>query len=211
MATRILIADDHEMIRTVLRNLINSHRGWQVCAEAKNGSEAVAQAKQLRPDLIILDLAMPVMDGFRAAREIAKTDPGARMIMFTLHASPEVEEQAKRVGVRRVISKAKNSLRLVRAIEQTLGDGSGSEETCFEKDPLGDSAGYLKETHTGKVREIRVHQAAAGGDNGPTNGAPAQSGASRTATEASGTATNNSPDETTGAKNPSRDLPRKAT
>lgn len=127
MATRILIADDHEMMRAVLRNLINSHGGWEVCAEAKNGSEAVAHAKELRPDLIILDLAMPVMDGIHAAQEINKRDPEARIIMFTLHASPEVEEQAKRVGVKRVVSKAKNGGRLVLAIEQTLDDQKGQE------------------------------------------------------------------------------------
>jgi DNA-binding NarL/FixJ family response regulator len=128
MATRILIADDHEMIRRVLRNLINSHEGWQVCAEAKNGSEAVTQARELRPDLIVLDLAMPVMDGMKAAREITKSSPDARVIMFTLHASPEVEEQAKRVGVRQVISKARDGGRLVTAMEQELG-GDKTEES----------------------------------------------------------------------------------
>lgn len=127
MATRILIADDHEMIRKVLRTLINSHDGWQVCAEAKNGSEAVVQARELRPDLIVLDLAMPVMDGMKAAREITKSRPDARVIMFTLHASPEVEEQAKRVGVRQVISKARDGGRLVTAMEQALGDGASKK------------------------------------------------------------------------------------
>lgn len=132
MATRILIADDHEMMRTVLRNMINSHDGWEVCAEARNGSEAVAWVKELRPDLIILDLGMPVMDGIQAAREINKRDPEAQMIMFTLHASPEVEEQARRVGVKRVVSKAKNGGRLILAIEQTLGDRSTRENNADE-------------------------------------------------------------------------------
>ncbi len=122
MATRILIADDHEMMRRVLRNLINSHVGWQVCAEAKDGSEAVAQVKEQQPDLVVLDLAMPVMDGMRAAREIKKATPKMRMIMFTLHASPEIEEQAKNAGIRRVVSKAHNGARLLIAIEQELKD-----------------------------------------------------------------------------------------
>lgn len=122
MTTRFLIADDHEMMRKALRDLINSHVGWQVCAEAKDGSEAVAHAKELHPDVILLDLAMPVMDGMRAAREIRKTAPETPMIMFTLHASPEIEEQAKDAGIRQVISKAKNGVRLVTAIEQELGD-----------------------------------------------------------------------------------------
>lgn len=125
MATRFLIADDHEMMRKALRNLINSHAGWQVCAEAKDGGEAVAQAKELHPDVILLDLAMPIMDGMRAAREIRKTAPRTPMIMFTLHASPEIEEQAKSAGIRQVVSKAKNGGRLVTAIEQEL-DGAVS-------------------------------------------------------------------------------------
>jgi DNA-binding NarL/FixJ family response regulator len=129
MATRILIADDHEMMRRVLRNLINSHAGWQVCAEAKNGSEAVAQVKEQHPDLVVLDLSMPVMDGMRAAHEIKKSTPDMRMIMFTLHASPEIEEQAKSAGIRRVVSKAQNGGRLVTAIEQELSDSQLRSQT----------------------------------------------------------------------------------
>lgn len=109
------------MMRRVLRNLINSHGGWQVCAEAKDGSEAVTQAKELHPDLVVLDLAMPIMDGMHAAREIQKAAPDTRMIMFTLHASPAIEEQAKSAGIRQVVSKAKNGAHLVTAIEQELG------------------------------------------------------------------------------------------
>src|SRR5215469_13397248 len=127
MATRILIADDHELMRRVLRNLINSHDGWQVCAEAQNGSEAVTRARELHPDLIVLDLAMPVMDGINAAREITRSSPEARVIMFTLHASPEVEEQAKLVGVRQVVSKARDGARLLTAIEQELEDGESAK------------------------------------------------------------------------------------
>lgn len=153
MATRILIADDHEMMRTVLRNMINSHDGWEVCAEARNGSEAVAWVKELHPDLIILDLGMPVMDGIQAAREINKRDPEAQMIMFTLHASPEVEEQARRVGVKHVVSKAKNGGRLILAIEQTLGAKNtrenGADETAT--DFFANSAEQSSET--------RVYQA----------------------------------------------------
>lgn len=122
MVTRILIADDHEIMRTVLRNLINSHAGWRVCAEARDGGEAVARVKELHPDLIVLDLAMPVMDGMRAAREIKESAPDMPMILFTLHASPELEEQAKSAGIRQVVSKAKNGNGLLTAIEQELRD-----------------------------------------------------------------------------------------
>jgi DNA-binding NarL/FixJ family response regulator len=164
MATRILIADDHEMIRTVLRNLINSHTGWQVCAEASNGSEAVAQAKKVHPDVIVLDLAMPVMDGMTAAREIRRNSPDAQMIMFTLHASPEVEEHAKRAGVAKVVSKARNSARLVTAIEQVVGSGSPDQDAGSADDLP--TAEFAREG-SGNPKEIQVHQA--GTETKPTN------------------------------------------
>ncbi|MGC1108051.1 MAG: response regulator transcription factor [Candidatus Acidiferrales bacterium] len=144
MATQILIADDHEMMRTALRNLINSHAGWQVCAEAKNGSEAVAQAKELHPDLIVLDLAMPVMDGMTAAREITRNRPGTRVIMFTLHASPEVEEHAKRAGVKRVVSKAQNGGRLMMAMEQVLVGSESQESNSTKTAPVAEFAKDLR-------------------------------------------------------------------
>ncbi|MGB6877406.1 MAG: response regulator transcription factor [Candidatus Acidiferrales bacterium] len=152
MATQILIADDHEMMRTALRNLINSHAGWQVCAEAKNGSEAVAQAKELLPDLIVLDLAMPVMDGITAAREITKSRPGTRVIMFTLHASPEVEEHAKRAGVKRVVSKAQNGGRLMRVIEQVLV-GSESQESNSTENARATEFAKGQQAQTAEVKD----------------------------------------------------------
>ncbi|PYU37223.1 MAG: hypothetical protein DMG53_28720 [Acidobacteria bacterium] len=75
MAIRILIADDHELERQGLRSLLESHEGWEVCGDAEDGDEAVAQAAALSPDAIILDLAMPRMDGLEAARHIRKAAP----------------------------------------------------------------------------------------------------------------------------------------
>jgi DNA-binding NarL/FixJ family response regulator len=75
MAIRILIADDEVLLRQALRSLIESHEGWEVCGEAEDGDEAVAKAAVLSPDAIILDLAMPRMDGFEVARHIRKAAP----------------------------------------------------------------------------------------------------------------------------------------
>ncbi len=122
MATRILIADDHEMMRSVLRHLIDSHDNWQVCSEARNGGEAVAKAADLHPDVIILDLAMPIMDGVQAAREIVRNRPDAKIVMFTLHSSAELEKAAGQAGVKRVISKARDGKTLLRAIEDVLAE-----------------------------------------------------------------------------------------
>lgn len=175
MATRILIADDHEMMRAVLRNMINSHDGWEVCAEARNGSEAVARVKELCPDLIILDLGMPIMDGMQAAREINKRDPEARMIMFTLHASPEVEEQARRVGVRRVVSKAKNGGRLLSAIEQTLANN--------REESAGETATDFAANNMKLKPEIRVYQAGASRSNDGRSESAASGSSGRSVSE----------------------------
>jgi CheY-like chemotaxis protein len=73
--SRILIADDNVVVRRHLGELFKSHAGWEVCAEVENGQQAVLKTRELKPDLIILDLAMPVMDGLQAAREIGKALP----------------------------------------------------------------------------------------------------------------------------------------
>jgi DNA-binding NarL/FixJ family response regulator len=203
MATRILIADDHEMMRTVLRNLLNSHDGWQVCAEAKNGSEAVVQTRELHPDVVVLDLAMPVMDGMRAAREITRNTPELPVIMFTLHASPEVEEQAKRVGVRYVVSKARNAGRLVTAIERTLG-GDVRATDLLDLDNVPPAR--LKENRGKDAREIRVHQVGAGLDTTATPGATSAQPSAR-ANAAGTSASRNSSGETGALKNPSGRAP----
>ena len=112
---KILIADDKRHMRRELRHLIEAHQGWDVCTEAEDGVQAVNRAKQFKPDLVILDLAMPELNGFEAAGQICKALPGVP-IMLTLYASPLVEKEAEKVGVQRVISKS-TAYMLVPAIE----------------------------------------------------------------------------------------------
>ena len=112
----ILIADDKRQIRQIIRGMLEAHPGWEVCAEAEDGVQAVARAKECKPDLILLDLAMPEMNGFEAAREISSALPGTPILLNTLYASPQVEKEAEKVGVLRVISKSEQYL-LIPAIE----------------------------------------------------------------------------------------------
>jgi DNA-binding NarL/FixJ family response regulator len=123
LAFRILIADDHAGIRRVLRAVIESHGEWQVCGEAENGFDAVAKARELKPDLIILDLAMPLVDGIRAAREISSALPGLPILMHTMHGSPAVNLEAKKAGVTRVVSKGESGENLIGAIDELLKAG----------------------------------------------------------------------------------------
>jgi DNA-binding NarL/FixJ family response regulator len=113
----ILIADDKRHMRRVLRSLIEGHEGWEVCAEAADGVQAVNRAKQFQPDLIILDLAMPELNGIEAAGQISQALPGVPILIFTLYASPQIEREAEKVGVQRVISKSTGYM-LVPAIEE---------------------------------------------------------------------------------------------
>jgi DNA-binding NarL/FixJ family response regulator len=116
---KILIADDKRHIRQELRHLIEGHEGWDICAEAEDGVQAVNRAKQFNPDLVILDLAMPEMNGFQAAGQISESLPGVPILMLTLYASPQVEKEAEKMGVQRVISKS-TAYMLVPAIEEAL-------------------------------------------------------------------------------------------
>lgn len=103
MPKRILIVDDNEHIRKSARSFLESHPDFEICGEAVDGREAIEKAKQLQPDLIVLDLSMPVMDGMEAAREIRKAMPKVPIILFTLYDDGEVT--AETAGVSAVVAK----------------------------------------------------------------------------------------------------------
>jgi len=106
-----------------LRVLVEGHVDWQVCGEGENGFEAVAKAGELNPDLIIMDLAMPMMDGISAAREISKTSPALPILLHTMYGSDAVNREAKKAGVRTVVSKGESEANLRGAIEVLLNTG----------------------------------------------------------------------------------------
>jgi len=115
---KILIADDKQHMRRAIRSLLESHPGWYV-TEAEDGVQAVVRAQEDKPDVVVLDLAMPELNGFQAARRIASSVPGVPIFLNTLYASAQVEREAETVGVQRVISKSEE-YRLVPAIEAAL-------------------------------------------------------------------------------------------
>ena len=95
---RILIADDHELARRGIRSLLESHPGWEVCAEAKDGRDAVELATSLKPDLVLLDIGMPNLNGLEAARQILATSPNAAILILTMHDSDNVIREVLRAG-----------------------------------------------------------------------------------------------------------------
>ncbi len=124
MPYRILIADDHSLVRKVLKTTLENRSDWQVCGQATNGLEAVQKAAELHPDLIILDFAMPVMDGLGAARRILSASPSVPTLIFTNYYLPTLLLEADSVGVRQVIDKGVAGNELLFAVESVLtGNG----------------------------------------------------------------------------------------
>ena len=120
MAIRILIADDDISIRRLLQRLIESHHDWTVCGDAKDGNEAVRKAGQLSPDVIVLDLAMPEMNGLQAAREISRSSPELPMLLLTVQqVSNELNNEAAHAGFKGAVSKSTGS-EVIKAIEVLL-------------------------------------------------------------------------------------------
>ncbi len=116
---RLLIADDHEAVRRGLRSAIWG-AGWEVCAEAANGREAIEKAKEFRPDVVILDVSMPVMGGLEAAPEILRVSPGAKVVAFTMHESEQIKREMSRIGVHMVAVKSEPLSSLLEKIKSVV-------------------------------------------------------------------------------------------
>jgi DNA-binding NarL/FixJ family response regulator len=114
---RILIADDHEIARQGIRSLLEDHTGWEVCAEARDGREAVTFANELNPDVLLLDIGMPNLNGLDAARQILTTNPGARILILTVHDSEQVVREVLATGARGFLLKSDAGRDLIAAVE----------------------------------------------------------------------------------------------
>jgi len=114
---RLLIADDHAVVRAGLRTLLESRKGWHVCAEAGDGRDAVDKAVKFKPDVIILDIGMPLLNGVEAARRIHKALPQSEILILTMHESDELVQQVVEAGARGYILKDEADRVLHAAIE----------------------------------------------------------------------------------------------
>jgi DNA-binding NarL/FixJ family response regulator len=111
VSARVLIVDDNPAVRRALRHLLEGGGPWQII-EAEDGQTAIARALEARPHVIVLDLVMPVMDGLNAAREISQALPETAIVMYSMHSSPSLEVEAKKSGVRTVVSKLQSGVLL---------------------------------------------------------------------------------------------------
>jgi two-component system nitrate/nitrite response regulator NarL len=120
---RILIADDHPIIRKTVRSTLERHPRFEVCGEAEDGSKAIEEAYKLKPDVVVLNVSMPVLDGFGAAREIKAILPQTAIVILSSSVDQRFIEEAKRIGARAYVAKTKAADALVKAIEAAVTDG----------------------------------------------------------------------------------------
>ena len=117
---RILVADDHESVRKGMCVILGTRGDIEVCGEAANGREAIDKALQLKPDLIILDITMPIVSGIDAAEMIRKTLPNVPILFLSMHQSRQIIAEAKRVGVQGYVKKSDAAATLLDAVDALL-------------------------------------------------------------------------------------------
>jgi DNA-binding NarL/FixJ family response regulator len=159
---RILVADDHSILRRGVRALLETHPGWKVCGEAATGAEAVRQAKKLRPDVAVVDITMPDLSGFEATRQIRAAVPQTEVLVLTAHESEQALREVLNAGALGYVSKSDLDLNLLAAIESLLRHkpffSSRVSEMMLERYLKGDvpskSAGTGPATLTPRQREV---------------------------------------------------------
>jgi DNA-binding NarL/FixJ family response regulator len=159
MSVRILIADDHELVRQGMRTILENEPGWIVCGEATNGREALAMTLELKPDVLVLDLALPQMNGVEVTRQVRRTLPVAILIV-TVHDSDQVVKEALEAGANGYVLKADAGRTLAEAVNAILSSGQFISERAREATGLGladgqTTKGQLKsERLTSREREV---------------------------------------------------------
>ena len=124
MSARILIVDDHEVVRQGIRTILRARPQWEVCGEAVNGKDAIEKARSLDPDLIIMDITMPEMSGIEATREITKLKLRAGVLIFTMHESKNLAATVKDAGARGFVLKSHAARDLLDALEVLMNGGT---------------------------------------------------------------------------------------
>jgi CheY-like chemotaxis protein len=120
---RIVIADDHPLIRTMIRSTLEEHHHFHVCGEAEDGAKAIEEAEKHKPDVVVLDVTMPKLSGLEAAREIKAKLPQTAIVILSANADRHFVEEAKKIGVQAYVAKTKAGEALVKAIESAVAGG----------------------------------------------------------------------------------------
>ena len=123
---RIVIVDDHDGLRRAIRNLLETQRGFEICGEAKDGAAGVEQVAELKPDVVILNIVMPVMDGFVAARKMKAASPHSQIVMLSSHTDKQLLEEARNVGALCYVPKSDAERELIEAVKAAAGGESSA-------------------------------------------------------------------------------------
>jgi DNA-binding NarL/FixJ family response regulator len=160
---RLLIADDHALVREGLRTMLSGEDGLQVIAEAHNGQEALSICRQQRPDLVLMDVRMPVMDGLEATRKIKQEMPKTSVVMVTMHENPDYLFEAVKAGAAGYVLKDASGERLLGAVRRTLeGESPLNQELAMRL--LVRLAGE-KEGGSGRAEPVATEPARSGSDH----------------------------------------------
>jgi NarL family two-component system response regulator LiaR len=116
-SVKILVVDDHPLVRRAVTSRLKIEPNFDVVAEAENGVDAVHKAHELKPDVVVLDIIMPLLNGLEAARQIRKEHPEAAIVILSSHAGRRFIEEAKEIGARAYVSKSHAAEALVKAIQ----------------------------------------------------------------------------------------------
>jgi DNA-binding NarL/FixJ family response regulator len=121
---RVLIVDDHAFIRRGVQTILHPYPEWEFCGEAENGKDAIRLAHELKPEIIIMDVSMPGLNGIEATRAIRKSQPEVKVVLLTLHESAELLRSAFRAGARGYLLKTDAEQELVKALSVVAGEGA---------------------------------------------------------------------------------------
>jgi DNA-binding NarL/FixJ family response regulator len=121
---KVIVVDDHAVIRRGVQGILSAFPEWELCGEAENGQEGIRLAEALKPEIIIMDVSMPVLNGLEATRIIHNILPDTKILLLTLHSSTELVRSAFRAGARGYVLKSDAENELVRALNVVAGDGT---------------------------------------------------------------------------------------
>lgn len=118
--SRILIVDDHEVVRQGVRRILETQDGWIVAGEAANGKEALRLVQELKPDAIVMDITMPIMNGLDATTEITRKNPDSKVLILTMHENPNLWRPIQNSGAKGLLTKSKAASELTPALEAII-------------------------------------------------------------------------------------------
>lgn len=139
MAVRILVVDDHDIVRQGVRAILRTRPGWEICGESDNGVDALKMVEELQPDVVVLDVSMPGKDGLAVASELRQRKAACKTVVLTMHNSTGVAEAIQKTGAQGYVVKSHAAQNLVPAIETILEGG-----LFFSFDPAQSRPGWSR-------------------------------------------------------------------